>query len=145
VKRSRQKISRNGRKAVAAAEEWERKTKRVGTLAEFSRVRRCGRRGSRLNAPRTISARRTYEVLLQTKCDFSRLLRIVPGDTLMRLRPNWSNVRRSRSVSSGLRTAENGLWSRDLSPVRRPLLDRWWQVWWQRRGTEGCGGEPHGQ
>ena len=36
MKRSRQKIiNRNGRKAVAAAEEWERKTKRVGTLAEF--------------------------------------------------------------------------------------------------------------
>jgi hypothetical protein len=35
VKRSRQKISRNGRKAVAGAEEWERKTKRVRTLAEF--------------------------------------------------------------------------------------------------------------
>jgi prevent-host-death family protein len=32
-----QSITRNGRKAVVvvSAEEWERKTKRVGTLAEF--------------------------------------------------------------------------------------------------------------
>ncbi len=42
-----QTITRNGRKAVVvvAAEEWERKTKRVGSLAEFfaaSPLRRSG-------------------------------------------------------------------------------------------------------
>jgi PHD/YefM family antitoxin component YafN of YafNO toxin-antitoxin module len=37
VTRGPQKITRNGRKAVVvvSAEEWERKTKRMGTLAEF--------------------------------------------------------------------------------------------------------------
>lgn len=41
MKRSRKKITRNGRKAVAAAEEWERKTKRGdsgGAFREFAGV-----------------------------------------------------------------------------------------------------------
>jgi len=42
-----QTITRNGRKVVivVAAEEWERKTKRVDNLAEFFSVSRCAARG----------------------------------------------------------------------------------------------------
>jgi prevent-host-death family protein len=50
--RGPQTITRNGRTAavVVGAEEWERKTKRVGNLAEF--FASSPLRGSRLNAKR---------------------------------------------------------------------------------------------
>ena len=50
--RGPQTITRNGRTAVVivAAEEWERKTKRIGNLAEFFAASPL--RGSRLNAKR---------------------------------------------------------------------------------------------
>jgi hypothetical protein len=80
----------------------------VGALAESFASSPVWASGREAKRSKDDPARRTNEVLLQTKCDSSRLLRIVLGDTLMRLPPNGSNVRRSRSVSSGLQAAEDG-------------------------------------
>jgi hypothetical protein len=47
-----------------------------------------------LSQRRTVKPSSTDE----TKCDFPRLLRIVPGDTLMRLRPKWRDEARCRGA-----------------------------------------------
>ena len=57
-----QAITRNGRKAVVvvAAEEWERKTKRTGNLAEFFAASPL--RGSRMKAKRATDRLRTLDL-----------------------------------------------------------------------------------
>jgi len=77
----------------------------------------------------------------ETKCDFPRLLRIVPGDALMRLRPNCYNVTTSRRAPQvcGQKKIVRRAASRAKYDGRFP--DRWWQVWWQRWGIKGTGGD----
>jgi hypothetical protein len=77
----------------------------------------------------------------ETKCDFPRLLRIGPGDALMRLPPNRCNVTRSRRAPQvcGQQKIVGRAASRAKYDGRFP--DRWWQVWWQRWGIKGTRGD----
>ena len=77
----------------------------------------------------------------ETKCDFPRLLRIVPGDALMHLRPKWCDVTSCHREPQVCGQQKRVRPAADRAKCDGRFPDRWWQVWWQRRGIKGTRGD----